>query len=459
MGLATFRGGVHTYEGKNLSEYCAIKDLEFDGDYVFPMSQGIGAPSKPIVAVGDYVLAGQKIAEPGGFISAVVTSSVSGTVKAIEPRLTTMGSYVQSIVITSDGLFKEVEGIGTERSLDDLTKNDIRNIIKEAGIIGMGGAGFPTHVKLAPKNDDDIDYVIANGSECEPMLTNDHRLMVEEPERVVGGMKVVLSLFPNAKGIIAIENNKQTAIDKIRHLIEGEKNISVVVMRTKYPEGGERQLIYAVTGRKINSKMLPADAGCVVDNVATLAAIYDAVIKSTPIMKKNITITGDAIADPSNVRIRLGVPYGRIVEAIGGYHTTPAKIICGGPMMGMALFDTNVPVVKNSSALSAFVHDEVAESVGTHCVRCGRCVDACPIFLIPPIMSKEVEKGNLDKFVELNGMECIECGTCSYICPAKRPLTQLFKQAKKEVQAINRAKQAAEKAKADAEKAAADKKD
>ena len=178
MGLATFRGGAHTYEGKNLSEYCAIKDLEFDGDYVFPMSQGIGAPSKPIVAVGDYVLAGQKIAEPGGFISAVVTSSVSGTVKAIEPRLTTMGSYVQSIVITSDGLFKEVEGIGTERSLDDLTKNDIRNIIKEAGIIGMGGAGFPTHVKLAPKNDDDIDYVIANGSECEPMLTNDHRLMV-----------------------------------------------------------------------------------------------------------------------------------------------------------------------------------------------------------------------------------------------------------------------------------------
>ena len=454
MGLATFRGGVHAYEGKNLSEYCAIKELEFDGEYVFPMSQGIGAPSKPIVAVGDYVLAGQKIAEPGGFISAVVTSSVSGTVKKIEPRLNTMGNYVQSIVVESDGLYKEVEGIGTERVLDDLTKNDIRAIIKEAGIIGMGGAGFPTHVKLAPKNDDDIDFVIANGSECEPMLTNDHRLMVEEPERVVGGMKVVLSLFPNAKGVIAIENNKQTAIDKIRHLIQNEKRISVVVMRTKYPEGGERQLIYAVTGRQINSKMLPADAGCVVDNVATLAAIYDAVIKSTPIMKKNITITGDAIGDPSNVRIRLGVSYKRIVEAIGGYNCTPAKIICGGPMMGMALFDTDVPVVKNSSALCAFVHDEVAESRGTHCVRCGRCVDACPIFLIPPILSKEVEKGNLDKFQELNGMECIECGTCSYICPAKRPLTQLFKQARKEVMTITRTKQAAEKAKADAEKAA-----
>lgn len=455
MGLATFRGGVHTYEGKELSEKCAIKALEFDGDFVFPMSQGIGAPSKPIVAVGDYVLAGQKIAEPGGFISAVVTSSVSGKVKAIEPRLTTMGTYVQSIVITSDGLYKEAEGVGTERKLEDLTKEEIRSIIKEAGIIGMGGAGFPTHVKLTPKNDDAIDYVIANGSECEPMLTSDHRLMIEEPERIIGGMNVVLALFPNAKGIIAIENNKPDAIEKISQLIKGNDRLSVTVLRTKYPEGGERQLIFATTGRKIYSRMLPADAGCVVDNVATLAAIYDAVIKSTPIMEKNITISGDAVATPSNVKIRLGVSYARIVEAVGGYKTTPAKIICGGPMMGTALFNTDVPVVKNSSALCAFIHDEVAESQGTHCIRCGRCVDVCPIFLVPPMMSKAVERGDYDKFEKLNGMECIECGSCAYICPAKRPLTQLFKLGKREAGALIRARQAAEKAKADAEKAAA----
>ena len=443
MGLATFRGGVHTYEGKNLSEHCAIQPLEFDGEFVFPMSQGIGAPAKPIVAKGDHVLAGQRIAEAGGFVSANVNSSVSGTVTAVEPRLTTMGTKTMSVVIESDGKYATVEGVGTERDYTALSKEEIRGIIKDAGIVGMGGAGFPTHVKLAPKDDNAIEYVIANGSECEPMLTNDHRLMVEEPERVIGGLDVCLQLFPNAKGIIAIENNKPDAIEKIEALIKDKPRMQVTVMRTKYPEGGERQLIFAVTGRHINSSMLPADAGCVVDNVATLAAIYDAVAKSTPIMEKAITITGDAMAHPANVRIRLGVSYGRIVEALGGYKTEPQKIICGGPMMGMALWDTNVPVCKNTSALCAFEKDEVSNSPGTHCVRCGRCVDACPIFLIPPLMAKAAERRDTAKFEALNGMECIECGTCSYICPAKRPLTQLFKQMRRDVMTARRAKQAA----------------
>ena len=455
MGLATFRGGVHTYEGKDLTEHCAIQPLEFDGEFVFPMSQGIGAPSKPIVAKGDYVLAGQKIAEPGGFVSAVVNSSVSGTVKAVEPRLTTMGTKTMSVVIESDGKYQTVEGIGQERDYTRLSKDEIRSIIKEAGIVGMGGAGFPTHVKLAPKDDNAIEYIIANGSECEPMLTNDHRLMIEEPERIVGGLKVCLQLFPNAKGIVAIENNKPDAIERINQAIADNPRISVTVMRTKYPEGGERQLIFAVTGRHINSSMLPADAGCVVDNVATLAAIYDAVAKSTPIMEKAITITGDAMKNPANVRIRLGVSYGRIAEALGGFKEPPQKIICGGPMMGMALWNTDVPVCKNTSALCAFLKDEVTIDPGTHCVRCGRCVDACPIFLVPPLMAKAAERRNIAKFEELNGMECIECGTCSYICPAKRPLTQFFKQMRKDVMAARRAKQAAEAAKkAEAEKKA-----
>ncbi|MDD5833180.1 MAG: electron transport complex subunit RsxC [Clostridiales bacterium] len=462
MGLATFKGGIHPYEGKELSEKCAIQLLpEFDGDYVFPMVQGLGAPSKPIVAVGDHVLAGQKIAEPGGFIGAVITSSVSGTVKAIEQRLITMGMYVQAIVIESDGKFETAEGVGEERDYTKLSKEEIRSIVKEAGIIGMGGAGFPTHVKLAPKNDDAIDFVIANGSECEPMLTNDHRLMIEEPERIIGGMKVCLQLFPNAKGIIAIEENKPEAIEVMQKLTADEDRISVTVMKTKYPEGGERQLIFACTGRSINSAVLPADAGCVVDNVATLAAIYDAVAKSTPIMQKVITISGDAVAQPANVRIRLGVSYGRIAEAVGGFKTEPAKIICGGPMMGMALFSTDVPVVKNSAALLAFQHDEVSEAqaVQTHCIRCGRCIDACPIFLTPVLMAKAVEARDWAKLESLNGQECIECGSCSYICPAKRPLTQYFKQGRREVMGLRRARQAAEAAKkAEAEKAAAEKK-
>lgn len=448
MGLATFKGGIHPYEGKELSENIPIRDLEFDGDYVYPMSQGLGAPSKPIVAKGDHVLAGQKIADAGGFISAVVTSSVSGVVKAIEPRLTSMGNYVQSIVVTSDGKYDEIEGIGKKRDLKDLSKEEIRIIIKEAGIIGMGGAGFPTHVKLTPKDDNAIDYIIGNGSECEPMLTNDYRLMLEEPKRIIGGMKVILSLFPNAKGVIGIENNKPEAIKIMSDLVKDEERLSVLPLKTKYPEGGERQLIYAVTGRMINSSMLPADAGCIVDNVATLVAINDAVLESTPMIKKNITISGDAIKEPANVRIRLGVSYANVIKAVGGYKQEPAKMVCGGPMMGMAVFNEDIPVMKNSSAFLAFIHDEVGESISTHCIRCGRCIGACPEFLVPVLMAKAVEREDFARFEALNGLECMECGSCSWVCPAKRPLTQLFKRGRREVMNIKRAKQAAEKAKA-----------
>lgn len=457
MGLATFRGGIHPYEGKDMSENVPIKDLEFDGDFCFPMSQGLGAPSKPIVKKGDHVLVGQKIADAGGFISAVVTSSVSGVVKTVEPRLTSMGSYVPSIVITSDGLYEPIEGFGQKRQLENLSKDDIRSCIKEAGIIGMGGAGFPTHVKLTPKDDNAIDFIIANGSECEPMLTNDYRLMIEEPDRVIGGVKVILSLFPNARGVIAIESNKPEAIKLMTDLTKDEQRISVVTLKTKYPEGGERQLIYAVTGRMINSRMLPADAGCIVDNVATLAAINDAVLENTPMIKKNITISGDAVATPSNVRIRLGVSYSRVLDAVGGFKQEPAKMVCGGPMMGMAVFDPDIPVMKNSSAFLAFTHDEVGEAQMTHCIRCGRCLSACPEFLAPVLMAKAVEREDFARFEELNGMECMECGSCAWVCPAKRPLTQLFKRARREVQNITRARQAAEKAKAAAQAAGSEK--
>lgn len=433
MKLFTFKGGAHPYEGKALSENCAVKTLLLPGEYVYPMSQHIGAPAKPIVNVGDRVLAGQKIGEAGGFVSAPVIASVSGTVKAVAPRMQVSGFPVMSVVVENDGLYETVPGIGKKRGTGALSKDEIRTIIKEAGIVGMGGAGFPTAVKLMPKDDDAIDYFIANGSECEPMLTSDHRMMLEEAERIIGGLEICLSLFPHAKGVIAIENNKADAIAHMEALVKDNERIEVAALLTKYPEGGERQLIGAVTGRYINSSMLPADVGCIVDNVATLAAIYDAVSCGTPLMEKVITVTGDAVAEPANVKVRLGVSYQAVLDAAGGLKGKPSKYICGGPMMGQALFSLDVPVTKPSSALCVFSHDEVAENPMTPCIRCGRCVEACPEFLVPPMMVKAMTNDDLEAFEALNGMECMECGSCSYVCPARRPLTQIFKRARRMV--------------------------
>lgn len=454
MKLFTFKGGAHPNEGKALSENCKIRALDLQGEFVFPMSQHIGAPAKPVVAPGDRVLAGQKLGEAGGFISADVISSVSGTVKAVEPRMQVSGFPVMSVVVENDGLYETVPGIGEKRDYHTLSKEEIRNIVREAGIVGLGGAGFPTAVKLMPKNDEGIDWFIANGSECEPFLTSDYRMLMEEAERIIGGLEICLQLFPHAKGVIAIEDNKPEAIAHVQELLGDREDIRVAALKTKYPEGGERQLINAVTGRYINSGMLPADAGCIVDNVATLAAIYDAVAESTPLMEKVITITGDAVTEPANVKVRLGASYQAVLEACGGLRVRARKMICGGPMMGQALFETDCPVTKPSSALCAFAHDEVAENPTTPCIRCGRCVEACPEFLVPPMMVKAATHGDLAGFEKLNGMECMECGTCSYVCPARRPLTQIFKQARKMVMADRKVK-AAEQKQREAHEAAA----
>ena len=317
MGLATFIGGIHPYEGKELSEDKPIKVLEpLQGEImVYPLSQHIGAPAKPLVAKGDHVLKGQIIAEAGGFISANVLSSVSGTVKGIESKLVANGAMVQSILVENDGEEEAIEGFGTDRDATKLSKEEIRKIVKDAGIVGLGGAGFPTHVKLTPKDENAIDYVIVNGAECEPYLTSDYRTMMERPEQIIGGLKVMLQLFDNAKGVIGIENNKPEAIKKLTEMVKDEPRIEVCPLLTKYPQGGERTLIYAVTGREINSSMLPADAGCIVDNIDTVASIYNAVCKTTPLIRKIITVTGDAIAEPQNFEVRLGTNYQRLVEA------------------------------------------------------------------------------------------------------------------------------------------------
>ena len=441
MGLSTFIGGVHPYEGKELSADKPIQVIQPKGELVYPLSQHIGAPAKPLVAKGDKVLVGQKIAEAGGFISANVICSVSGTVKGIEPRLVANGAIVQSIIVENDNEYTAIEGFGEKRDYTKLSKEEIRTIVKEAGIVGLGGAGFPTNVKLAPKDDNAIDHIIVNAAECEPYLTSDYRCMMEDPEKIIGGLKVVLQLFDKAKGVIGIENNKPEAIKKLKELVKDEPRIEVCELLTKYPQGGERSLIYAVTGRSVNSSMLPADAGCIVDNIGTVIAIYDAVCKTTPLIERVFTVTGDAIADPRNFRIKIGTNTQELIEAAGGFKSEPEKVISGGPMMGFAMFDLDVPVIKTNGSVLCMTKDQVAASVETPCIRCGKCVSACPSHIVPVMMMKAALKGDCDTFEKLNGMECMECGSCTFVCPAKRPLTQAFKEMRKTV-AANRRKKA-----------------
>lgn len=430
MAKFTFVGGIHPYDGKDLSKDKAITNLLPKGEVVYPLSQHIGAPAKALVAKGDKVLAGQKIAEGGAFVSAPIYASVSGTVKAIEPRRVVTGDMVMSIVLDNDAKYESV-AYAPVVSVEDMSKEDIIFCIREAGIVGMGGAGFPTHVKLSPKEPDKIDYVIANCAECEPYLTSDYRRMLEEPEKLIGGLKIILRLFENAHGILAVEDNKPDCIDLLRKLTKDESQISVKALKTKYPQGAERQLIYAATGRKINSSMLPADAGCVVNNVDTVVAVYRAIAEGHPLTERIVTVTGDAIADPRNFRVPIGTSYSELIEAAGGFKEQPEKVICGGPMMGFAMFEWNVPTTKTSTALLALTRDEVSAMEPGPCINCGRCVEVCPGRVIPSRLADYAEHFDEEAFLKNDGMECCECGCCSFVCPAKRPLTQQIKSMRK----------------------------
>ena len=440
MGISTFKGGVHPYDGKDLAKDQPIRRIKPKEILVYPLSQHIGAAASPIVAVGDTVLRGQKIAETGGFVSAPVFASVSGTVKAIEPRHVATGDLVNSIIIENDGEMKETDFHGVE-DVASLSKEQIIEKVKEAGVVGMGGAGFPTHVKLSPKEPDKIEFIIANCAECEPYLTADYRRMLENPEELIGGMKIVLRLFDHAKGILGVEDNKPDCIQKLKELTKDEERIEVMPLKTKYPQGGERQLIYATTGRAINSKMLPADAGCIVDNVETLVAINRAVKEGKPVMDRIFTVTGDAVANPGNFEYCIGMSYAEILEEAGGFKENPEKMISGGPMMGFAVFSLEIPTTKTSSSLLCLKKDDVSASEVTACINCGRCVSVCPEQIVPSRLAKMSQFHDSESFEKWNGMECIECGSCSYICPAKRPLAQYIKTMKKQILAERRKKQ------------------
>ena len=423
MGLLTFKGGIHPNDGKSLAKDKAIVTVMPKGDLIYPLSQHIGAPASPIVSVGDHVLKGQKIAEAGGFVSAPIHASVSGTVKAIELHFNPTGSKVNCIVVENDGEYQEVE-YTPSKPLDELTKEEILNLIGEAGIVGMGGAGFPTKVKLSPKEPEKIEYVIANCAECEPYITADYRRMLENPEELVSGMKVVLKLFDNAKGIFGVEDNKPDCIAKLKELTKDEPRMEVLALKTKYPQGAERQLIFATTGRAINSSMLPADAGCVVDNVETLIGIHYAVIDERPVMERIVTVSGDGVKAPGNFKVLFGTNQRELVEAAGGFLGEPEKVISGGPMMGFAMFTLDTPITKTSSSILCLTKDEVAANEPSACINCGRCVEVCPSRIIPSRLADFAEHHNEEAFTKWEGLECVECGSCSYVCPAKRQLNQ-----------------------------------
>lgn len=424
--MLTFKHGIHPLDKKELSKEKPIRIVKPGNLLVFPMQQHIGAKAKPCVKVSDNVLLGQIIGEADGDFSANVLSTVSGKVTAIEERLTVSGQKVECVVIENDGKDDAIKGYGVERDFNSLSNDEIIKIIKDAGIVGLGGACFPTHVKLKPKDPGKIDYVLVNGAECEPYLTSDYRLMMEETETLIKGLQCMLKLFPSAKGIICIEDNKKEAYEKITSACSSIPNIETALLKTKYPQGGERQLIYAVTGRKFNVSMLPADVGCLVDNVDTVISIGNAVCKSIPLIRRIITLSGDDYKENANLNVRLGTSYKEIIEVVDGFKEDPEKLISGGPMMGLPVFSLDMPVSKNSSALLAFKKDPLKNMKTTNCINCGRCVEACPINLVPTRMYKAAKVDNYEEYIKLNGLECIMCGSCSYVCPAKLPLTPYF---------------------------------
>ncbi|MCL2181301.1 MAG: electron transport complex subunit RsxC [Treponema sp.] len=425
----TFERGIHPNEQKEITRHMAINTLlpAPGSEIIFPLVMHLGVPCKPLVEKGQKVLLGEKIGDSEAFICAPIHSSVSGIVKDIRPHLTVVGTIVDSIIVENDGELKEHESIRKRDSYDDLTKEEIVHIIREAGIVGLGGAGFPTHVKLSPPPDKKIDTVIVNGCECEPYLTTDNRVMLEESDRLVTGLKIILKVIQGARGIIAVEDNKPHAIESLKKSCEGVPEIDLIVVETKYPQGCEKQLVTAVTGREVPSGKLPMDSGCIVQNVDTVIAIHRAIFRGRPLMRKVVTLSGGALRNPGNYKARIGTKLDDLVDLAGGFKANPEKIVVGGPLMGTAIFDTDVPIVKTTSGVLFLTEEEAHIPPERNCIRCGSCVEHCPTGLIPTELNADILKEDGEAFVKHNGLDCIECGSCSYICPAKRRLSQAIR--------------------------------
>ncbi len=438
----TFKGGIHPDDSKEYTKNIPISVLDGTDEHVFPLQQHIGAPLEPVVEIGSHVKVGTKLADSDAFVSAPIHSSVSGTVKAIEKRPHPNGAMVMSIVVENDGEYMIDESVQPRGELRDLLPEDIRAIVREAGIVGMGGAGFPTHVKITPPKDKRIDYVIINGAECEPYLTSDHRVLLESPDMVLFGLKALMRVFELDEGYIAIEQNKPDAILLMEEKLARTeyKGIKLCELRTKYPQGAEKQLIYAITGREVPSGALPADVGAVVVNVDTAVAIATAIKTGMPSIRRIVTVSGDAVSEPANFEVRLGASFSYVFDKAGGFKKDPVKIIMGGPMMGQAQDSIDVPVTKGTSALLAFSSDTVVYDEKDVCIRCGKCVKVCPMGLMPLYMKLYSQNGDWEMCEKYSVLDCMECGACSYICPGRQHPVQSIRTAKQKVMEIKRAR-------------------
>jgi len=429
MKKRSFKGGTHPPARKELTARSPIAVMPLPEEVVLPLSQHIGAPAKPLVKPNDRVKTGQKIAEATGFVSVPLHSSISGTVKEIgEFPHPTLGLSL-AIRVEGDGGDEWDEGVKERANYSGLTPQELREIIKEAGIAGMGGAAFPTHVKLSPPQEKPIDIFILNGAECEPWLTADQRLMLENGEGILEGMRLIMKALGCEKGYIGIESNKPEAIKNLQKL-SSSYGYEVIPLKVKYPQGGEKQLIKAITGREVPLGGLPMDVGCVVQNVGTAYAVYEAVAKGKPLIERAVTVTGNIVKNPQNLRTRLGTPFAQLLEECGGITGEVGKLINGGPMMGIAVETDGVPVIKGTSGILVLSPQEARYREPRPCIYCGRCVDACPMGLMPNVIGNLVEKERFAEAKEYGVLDCIECGSCSFVCPAKRNLVHLFKYAK-----------------------------
>ena len=429
MGLATFKGGIHPPDKKIFSANSPIAASKPPKIAVIPLSQHIGAPCNAIVTIGQEVKKGEVVGEPAGFVSSPVHASVSGKVVAIGEFPNAMGRMVNSVVIENDGK-EDWTALKDNPDYMSLPPEALKEKVKAAGIVGMGGAAFPTVVKLSPPKEKQIDAVLINGAECEPYLTADYRLMVERPKEVIEGLKILMKILGVQKGYVGIENNKPDAVAKMKEAASGS-GIEVLALEVKYPQGAEKMLIKAILGREVPPRALPMDVGVVVQNVGTALAIYEAARFGKPLIERVVTVTGEGIAEPKNLMVRIGTKISDLIEECGGFKDGVGKVISGGPMMGFALSSLEVAVTKGTSGILVIPEEGVfhAEAFGP-CIRCGRCIDACAMGLMPSMLSVLSERGFYEEAKEYNLFDCFECGSCTFVCPSKRPIVQLVRLAK-----------------------------